>query len=318
MAALPDIQADPTIEEMERQMERVGNTEAARAYMGASMIGLPCDRRIWLQFRWAMRRMIEARGLRAIEDGHRTEAVMAARLRLVEGLELWTEDPDTGKQIGFLDGHIGGNVDGLVVGLLQAPKALHIWEHKTVNEKKQAKLVALKASLGEKQALAAWDPVYYAQAQIYMHKMGADRHYLTVDSPGGRSTVTCRTNYDPEAALRFLAKAERIINAPRPASKISEDPGWYECRFCDFHDLCHEQAMPDRHCRSCMSSTPQEDGTWACEEHQKPIELGRQRVGCPDHLFHPDLIPGEPLKRDRVSVVYKMRDGTEWTNSKQF
>jgi hypothetical protein len=318
MAKLPDLQIDPTLEAVEREIERHGNSEPARPYLGASLLGQKCDRRIWLQFRWAMKRLIPAKGLRAIEDGHRTEDLMAERLRRVPGIELWTRDPDTGRQIGFKDNHLAGNLDGLIVGLIQAPKALHVWEHKTVNEEKWGKLVKLKDEKGEKNALEHWDEVYFAQAQVYMNKMGADRHYLTVDTPGGRATTSCRTEYQPTVALRYLARAERIALNPRLPSKISENPGWYECKLCDFYQFCHGKSPIERNCRTCMYSTALPDGTWSCEEHQRGIEEGRQRVGCPDHLFHPDLVKGKPVKRDHATVTYEMEDGTTWVNSKQF
>jgi hypothetical protein len=98
---------------------------------GASAIGHPCDRKLWYGFRWASRRSIDT----AIADGHRGEKTMAERLRLVPGIQLWTVDPESGGQISVVDhsGHFCGNLDGIILGLLQAPE-IWLWEHKVVND----------------------------------------------------------------------------------------------------------------------------------------------------------------------------------------
>jgi hypothetical protein len=37
------------------------------------------------------------------------------------------------------------------------------------------------------------------------------------------------------------------------AERISEDPAWFECRFCDHHDLCHGDAAAEVTCgRACI------------------------------------------------------------------
>ena len=79
-----------------------------------------------------------ASSIRAIEDGYNGEAVMAARLRMVPGIQLQTVDPATGEQFAVeaVGGHVRGHLDGVISGVVEAPKTPHVWEHKQVNEKK--------------------------------------------------------------------------------------------------------------------------------------------------------------------------------------
>ncbi|MEO7917719.1 MAG: hypothetical protein ABIR16_08760, partial [Dokdonella sp.] len=153
MAALPAQPIpDPTLDALRSVVEANAAKESARTYLGMSSIGRACERQLWYQFRWAVREAFDCDTLWRFDDGFRSEDVMAARLRLVPGIHLRTVDPRTGQQFGFVDigGHFRGHADGMIEGLLQAPKALHVWEAKATNEKKQAQLVKLKTEVGEK------------------------------------------------------------------------------------------------------------------------------------------------------------------------
>ncbi len=197
----------------------------ARPYLGMSGIGNPCERANWMAFHWVAKRMIEAKNLRAIEDGFAGEDVMAARLRKVKGITLYTVDPATGRQFSLSDhgGHFNrGHMDGAIQGVLEAPKTWHPWEHKQVNETKFKKLITLAAEAGEKEALKKWDVIYYAQAQCYMGYTGMDRHFLTVASPGGRDYTSVRTEFNKEDYDKLVAKAQRVIHSPEPTERIGD------------------------------------------------------------------------------------------------
>lgn len=314
MVKIPTLQ-DPTLLALDEALEKA-QVQRPRQYLGASSIGDSCERKLWLSFRWAKKSFIEAAGIRRIEDGHRGEKVLADWLRLIPGVDLSTEQ-EPGVQHNFEDlgGHFRGNCDGLITGLIQSPKKLHVWECKIVNEQKHKKLYSLKVSKGEENALREWDYVYYAQAQIYMHYFKADRHYLTAGSPGVRDIVSVRTPYVQADAEKFINKAKRIIFAKRPATKISSDPAWHECKFCSFNGMCHSGELPQQtSCRTCMHSTPLPEGTWKCEKHDHLLTTEMQVKGCGDHLFHPDLVPGEQTDYGDGWVEYTLGDGTKWIN----
>ena len=226
-------------------MERRALDEPRRSYLGASQIGEECERKLWYSIQPGLpREAWNALTLRRFEDGHRVEDVMAARLRLVPGIELHTHD-DNGEQFGFrdLDGKFRGHADGFIRGLLQAPETPAVWEHKAVNDKKFAELGKLKDKHGEKEALAKWDHVYYAQAVVYMHYFDMTRHYLTVTTPGARDHQSCRTNANPVMAEALREKAKRIINAKSPPARISERAEFYKCKWCSYKEVCHATSV---------------------------------------------------------------------------
>ena len=309
---------DPTLAAVDAAIEARGNAEAPRPYLGMSEIGRECARALWYGFRWCSKAAFDAATLKRFEDGHRGEDIQAARLRLVAGITLHTEDPRTpGRQFGFSDlgGHFRGHMDGAILGLLQAPKRWHVWEHKQTDEKKQGALVKAIQERGEKDALRHWDPVYHAQALVYMHYSGMDRHYLTCSSAGGRSTVSVRTNRDPDGASALREKARRVIQSPEPLARISERPDWYQCRWCNHRAACHERALPVVTCRTCAHATPEldGDGRWSCARFGCDLDTDTQRQGaeCPAHVYIPALLPWEQTDASAEEgwVEYRMPDG---------
>lgn len=311
MAKLPETH-DPTLLAIDAALEST-QEQRVRSYLGASAIGDPCDRKLWLNFRWVKRGLIKASGLRRIKDGHRGEKVVADLLRMVPGLDLSTEkEPGVQHSFEALSGHFRGNCDGLLMGLLQDPTTLYMWECKIVNEAKFKKLESLKLK-NPSEALKNWDIVYYAQAQIYMHFFDAKKHYLTVGSPGVRDLTSAVTEYDKGEAEKYIERAKRIIFSPRPFLKISNDAAWHECKICSFHSMCHEQDMPrNKNCRTCLHSTPLKTGGWKCELHSKDLDADAQEKGCESHLFVPDLIPGEQVNSGPNWVEYKLPNGSIW------
>lgn len=316
MASLKKVlDCDPTLAAADRALELHAATQGWRSQkLGMGEVGGSCQRRMWYNFRWAFREMFDAVTLKRFADGHKSEDTQAERLRMVEGIELETVDPATGKQFTYIDvdGHAKGKCDGKIRGILQAPVKVHIWEGKAVSEKKLTEFRKIKADVGEKQALKKWNITYYGQGQLYMHYEGTDRHYTTVSSPGVRDWDSCRTEYDHAFAVMLKARMNRIIKSDEPLDKVSDKPDWFECKMCPARAICHENAMPDRNCRTCLHSTPIADGQWHCDRLGKTLTPQEQQDGCPLHKYLPSLVPGEVIDADNGGVTYKMPDGSLW------
>ncbi|MGJ8686324.1 MAG: hypothetical protein ACSHWQ_02510 [Spongiibacteraceae bacterium] len=317
MAKLPDI-IDPTLAAVNAAIEAAQDT-SRRPYLGASAIGDPCERKLWYSFNWAFRPNFDADTLRRFRDGHSSEDVQAADLRLVDGITLKTHTIEGG-QFGFQDihGHFRGHYDGMITGLLQAPKVKTIWEHKAVGEKSQAKLQKLKAEKGEKNALKEWNETYYGQAQVYMRAEGLTRHYLTASSPGCRTTISCRTDYNAADANALFIKAERIIATDKPPIGISQDPAFYLCKWCDASDICYGDKIPEMNCRTCVFSRPANNGQWYCEDQDIELNPAHQELGCNRHLYTPALIPAEQVgaSEEHHAIQYKRGDVEFWNGPK--
>jgi hypothetical protein len=84
---------------------------------------------------------------------------------------------------------------------------------------------------------------------------------------------------------------------------LNADPSWYQCKFCDAHEFCHDSKKTKHaNCRTCALATPKADSTWHCAKWDDSIPVDAQRVGCEGHVLHPDLVPWQ-----------RMEGPNEWT-----
>lgn len=313
MVALPEFVC-PTLAAADRAFEGA-QERRRRGHLGMSQIGGACERAIWYSFRWAARPDFDAATLKRFEDGHASEAVAVRRLKAVPGIEVHEVD-ERGEQFGFKDfgGHFSGSCDGAALGILQAPKTWHILEIKA--SEKWQELDKARRKVGEKHALAEWNATYYAQAVLYMHYAGLDRHYLVCVSPGARRWTAVRTDADPVHAQVLRAKAERIIFSDQAPARIG-GPDYFQCRFCDFAAVCHgARVSAERNCRTCLSVEAGRDGEWRCTKFGHTLSKEDQAAGCEQHRFLPDLVPGEQVDAGEWGVAYRI-GGEEWVDRGQ-
>lgn len=266
-----------------------------RPHLGGSQIGKDCARALFYQFRHADRPVFDGRMLRLFETGDREESRIVENLRAI-GVTVWDVDPETGRQIRFIEcgGHFALSLDGVADGLPDSAKP-HTLEFKTASEKNFS---AMKSK-----GIAAAKPVYHAQAQVGMHLSGIDRCAFFVVNKNTDEIYMERIRYDPAAGMALVAKAKAIIFSDKPPARASQDPSHFGCKFCEFRDVCHMDKLPEINCRTCARSTPEPDGTWSCAAGHA---FG---TACADHLFNPYMMPWEIEDAGEDFVQYVTGDG---------
>lgn len=282
--------------------------------LGASQIGKECERQLWYGFRWAtMGEAFDGRMLRLFNRGHREEAVFVEELRGI-GCDVRDVDPSTGEQFTFtaVGGHFVAKIDGVALGIPEAPKTWHNVSFKTANAKTSAALA--------KSGVQAAKPENWAQSQIEMRLAQLDRTlYLSVNKDTDELYAE-RIRRDEAAGLALEQKAERIIYAAEPLPRISEDAAFFKCKFCPASAVCHTPALPAVSCRTCLHATPEPDGDgrWSCAKWGADIPLDAQRAGCSEHLYIPALLARwgavEDASETEGWVAYKAADGLEFRN----
>lgn len=314
MVAIPPIKS-PTIDAIYAVYEKRFNAERERTYLGLSILGDECERKLWYGFRWVHpKEKFEGRMLRLFQSGHREEDRIIQDLRDA-GIEIHETNPETGEQWGVVTagGHVRGHLDGKIEGgVIEAPKARHVFEAKT-HSVKSFKSLVMNGVMQSK-------PLHYAQMQGYMHLTGIDRAlYCAVEKDTDTIHIE-RIKYDPVFAARLMAKGERIVTANRPLPKLHEDPNArsaFVCGWCPAFSVCHGGSWPRVNCRTCLHSTPVMEGDrghWHCNRHDLRLSRGDQMAACPNHLFIPDLVPGKQTDADPVAetVTYTLHDGSTW------
>lgn len=283
--------------------------EPPRPHMGASQLGHHCDRWLWLSFRWAVMPNFPGRILRLFRRGQNEEATIVADLKAA-GVDIRANGNEQ-QRISF-GCHIGGSVDGIIEsGVPEAPTKRHIAEFKTHSKK----------SFGEVEAKGVQEskPMHYVQMQLYMHGTEIDRAlYVAVCKNDDRLYIE-RVRYDAEVAEKYLERGRRLVTADEmPPPMPGASPSWYQCKWCDAHDLCHgsKQIKPDAvNCRTCAHSTAAEDGTWQCQHHGAEIPTDASRVAHPCHVIHPDLVPWKlNAEKSSASTACYEIDGREVMN----
>jgi len=301
------------------QAVTVENSNGHRTHLGASLIGHHCDRYLWFTFRWVAGETFDGRMLRLFETGHLAEPRLAHAIRRA-GVELHTTDP-AGRQwrISAVGGHFGGSMDGAGLGFPEAPKTWAVWECKTSGTKA---FNAMKVEGVQKAK-----PQHYAQMQVYMGETSMHRALYTMVCKETDEVYTEWVHFDPVEHARLMARAAAIIEAAVPPSPISENPSWWQCKFCKFHSACHEEAAPEVNCRTCAHSTPDvvgESGVWRCNRPEHPDDGGAdeklsvdvQRAGCAEHRFIPILLANfaKPVDVIDGDVHYALKDGGKFVN----
>lgn len=303
---------DPVAEAVDAAVES-GHEESERTYLGASVIGEPCERKLWYAFRWAHEpERFVGRMLRLFRTGHHQEDLIIADLRRA-GLEVSDRDPDTGEQWEYraIGGHFRCHPDGFVTKVPGAPVARHGLEVKTHNAKSFAEI--------EKHGVEVAKPTHGAQMQMEMELGGAERCLYVAVNKNDESMRTERVKRDPARSLNLLAKAERIIKADAAPHRIKDDPDAWPCRACPALLVCHADVFARRNCRTCLHARPVIDGDageWTCTKFDTVLSDEAQREGCHAHRYLPTLVPGEIADVDAATevVTYRLNCGTMWSD----
>ena len=308
MAPLPKPQAS-TVRAIYAAYEAANNPRDGRS-ISVSTLAEECARSLFYSFRWASpHEQINGRTLRLFETGNVEEQRWVDNLRMI-GCEVVDREPN-GKQIMVeaCDGHVRGFLDTEILGLPEAPATIHVGEIKSHNLKS---FTALK-----KDGVRKSKELHFAQLQTYMYLRGRDRGIYLAVCKDNDELYAERVHLDSEYVMRLLARAQNIIDANEPPSKLHDDPSAkmaFACGWCKHKPICHEGAWPRVNCRTCLYSSPEAGGSWACARFNKPLSNEEQLTGCPAHLTLPGLIDGEQIDADPEleTVTYRLKSGAIW------
>jgi hypothetical protein len=306
---------DPTVvQRIDAAVQAKEALQKPRGHLGASEVGKPCARAVWYSFRRVHTVKHTGRMLRLFARGHREEDVVLLYLRQA-GITVrdyskrlclyppsqtyvlleWDEEvvdelDDVSENAGhiaqaaargqgpdqweFKDGHFSGSGDGKVVSGM--PQCLTLgdglWECKTSNEKR-FKLVKAKG-------VVQTNPTHFVQMQMYMHYLGLRWALYMVVNKNDDEMHSEVILYKPEVAQYYVDRAKGIIAQNFAPPKIANSASWWQCRFCDFADVCHHGAPAKVNCRSCTHASATAGRTWACALHKAEIPLDFQLKGC--------------------------------------
>ncbi len=244
-----------------------------RKHLGMSEIGKQCNRELYYKFRWVAFEEFDGRMMRLFARGHREEQRYISYLEGI-GCKVYRFD-ENGKQFrssGVL-GHYGGSCDGVVI-TPWFPDVPFIGEFKTHNTKSFTNYV----NVGLRKA----KPEHFDQMSSYGYKMQIQYGLYFPENKNDDDIQITPIKLDWTRGEQLEKKAEEIILAKEPPARISDNPAFFNCSYCNFKSICHQGAIPQKNCRSCRMSTPVADAQWHCSRYNSIIPAEHIASGCPN------------------------------------
>jgi hypothetical protein len=212
---------------------------------------------------------------------------------LAIGCQVYQQDANGNQfRISELGGHFGGSGDGVILGIPDIPAGEPaLGEFKTHGSKSYAKLV--------KDGVRVAKFEHFVQMQMYLRKMNIKYAiYVAVnkDNDELHMEIIRRDDY---FADQYLERGRNIVmmrSVPEPIKNAS--PGLFDCRYCDYHEVCYDRAPVEHNCRTCFHAMPLEDGTWECgNAHRKMISsLNNSDFSNLPPTHADDHTPGETMQ----------------------
>jgi hypothetical protein len=304
------------VQDIDNTQELLNAVRPKRYHLGGSMIGAKCPRSLFYAFRRVAASYFQGRMLRLFQRGHEEEFKFVKYLRSI-GAEVqdytqrlcyhpesdsyvlvnWedhlpsvelndvsesefhitraTERKKGPKQWGFSDfnGHFSGSADGKIGGLERyGLVGFGLLECKTHSDKSFKELVA--------KGVAKAKPVHATQMQVYMRYFGLKwALYIAVNKNDDTLHIEI-VHASPELVEPYVVLAEAIVNTTEAPARISRDPSWFECRFCNFKNVCHYDQRPDKSCYSCVYARASADAGWYCTKYNQDIPDKFREAGC--------------------------------------
>lgn len=241
-----------------------------RGYPGISGAGEECLRKRQFELHFCSKGEIPARTQRIFSVGHLFEDILNKEL-LELGYEVWGDQTE----MTLLDGRLYGHNDGFIKGIPEAPKTTHVLEIKTMNDKAFKDVVKNRVKKSK--------PVYYTQMQLYMKAMKLDRALFIAINKNDCNYYIERVNRDKHHIDEVLNKTIDVFESEVLLQRISDKRSFYKCGWCDYKEICHDDAPIEKTCRSCIGSKFDKGMSWDCWRHDKKLTRNEQIEACPDH-----------------------------------
>jgi len=277
--------------------------DSFREHLGASLLGHPCDRYLWLSFRWAIAPTFPGRMLRLFRRGHNEEETVIADIKLI-GCVL--NERQTRVDFGEF---VSGSCDGIITsGLPGYEKHKLVLEIKTHSKKSFDDLIKKGVALAKEQ--------HFVQMQAYMLGLGIEKALYYAVCKDDDRIHTEIVKLDHALATKYVERGRKIAMSDYMPEPLSADPSWYICRMCNFHEFCHETKLTkESNCRTCSLSTANANSTFTCLKHDNSEIPGEfQRTGCESHCLHPDLTPWTRCESDSEFEAVYLIDGKHVRN----
>ncbi len=208
-----------------------------RGYIGASILGHGCERRIWLDWKES-KPPVKTTPIEILKTGSREEKFDRGRheeerlIKALQGSGYLVIDRQGAFSV--LDGNFQGHIDGII---LDQEGNKYILEIKSTQEKYFRALV----KNGVQKTFAA----YYLQCQMYMHFFKIPRALFLAVNKNNGEIYQAVLEVDTAAIEMGLSKINKILShgndMPAALADANDPPPKIPCQYCDFVSFCYQQ-----------------------------------------------------------------------------
>lgn len=226
-----DHSLDGIVDLLDAALKSSRDAEPRRKYLGASIMGDDCGRKI--AYQWHGRKPdFPGRLFRIFDMGHFGEEYLASYFRMA-GFTMVTHKED-GKQISFADanGLIKGHCDGVFTAGPDVIPYPALWECKMVNDNQFGQF--------KSKGVKRWKPTYYGQCQLYMAHFDLKQTLFTVMNKNDSEIHLEMVPFNQADAQNISDRGFKIIESQRPTDfpRISDRKEDFRCKWCDFKEEC--------------------------------------------------------------------------------
>jgi len=201
--------------------------------------------------------------------------------------------------------HFAGSIDGVCKNVPgEDPDSWFLFECKTMNKKAFDRTRA--------HGIENERPVYYAQVQTYMRWARLKRAIFVIVHKDTDTIYAEIVEYNGSVSQKVKRRALDIIDKPELPDTHYKSDQMPPCMWCWHKEFCHAdlRISANVNCRTCVSSTPEPDGSWMCYKKNEDLTEDIQRNGCGLHLMIPSLVGGAtPVEAGEGYVKYKDSSG---------
>jgi hypothetical protein len=223
--------------------------EPPRKYLGASLLGDPCTRRlVYIATQTAPDEELTPQKIRIFDVGHTMEDFLggsesdiaftnaAARWFHDAGFNLRVKD-SKGRQFGWeaIDGKIQGHIDGVI---LDGPpiESMHypaLLEIKSVNKKSWSRF--------KKHGVRIASDLYFGQMQLNMAYLDVFHTVFTAINKDTSELTHELIEFDPKVAQRLSDRALEVVTMASKGElpeRIASQSDYFICRMCSYYRRC--------------------------------------------------------------------------------
>lgn len=241
-----------------------------RTHLGASLIGHNCKAFLWFTFRWVYHYKFSGRMQRLFNTGHKEEARIIEWLQGA-GYNVSFQD-ENGKQfkISNVEGHFGGSIDGIV----NIPALGNcLLECKTNKDGADYEILF-------ENNLQIAKPKHWSQTCTYGSQLGLTHAIYINKNKNNDDLYIEPVELNWKHGEENINKAREIIYSEVVPAKLSTTAAYWECKNCNFVDICHRGKAIQKNCRSCKFAMPGPNASWHCRKWNSEIPKEHIANGC--------------------------------------